>query len=104
MKSTKKIIRRPIITEKASWMKEQSNKYVFEVDKKCNKIEIKKAVESAFEGVKVESVNTMRILGKIKRQGKTQGRRPERKKAIVTLKKGSKGIEFFEGMAAPEEA
>ena len=59
----------------------------------------KKAVEQAFEGVKVESVNTMRIKGKVKRQGRTQGRRPERKKAIVTLKKDSKGIEFFEGMA-----
>ena len=44
----------------------------------------------------------MRVKGKVKRQGRTQGRRPERKKAIVTLKKDSKGIEFFEGMAEPE--
>ena len=55
-------------------------------------------VEALFE-VKVESVNTIRVLGKIKRQGKTQGRRPERKKAYVTLTKDSKTIEFFEGMA-----
>ena len=74
-------------------------KYTFEVAVSANKTEIKNAIERVFEGVKVESVNTMRIQGKIKRQGRTQGRRPERKKAIVTLKKDSKGIEFFEGMA-----
>jgi large subunit ribosomal protein L23 len=103
VKSAFDIIIRPVLTEK-SYDAMAEKKYTFEVAINANKTEIKKAVESAFEGVKVESVNTMRILGKIKRQGKTQGRRPERKKAIVTLKKGSKGIEFFEGMAAPEEA
>ena len=55
-----------------------------------------------FEGVKVESVNTMRTLGKIKRQGRFSGRTPEIKKAIVTLKKDSKPIPFFEGMAEEE--
>ena len=68
----------------------------------CNKTEIKAALEEIFEGVKVDSVNTMRIQGKMKRQGRYIGRRPERKKAIITLKADSKGIEFFEGMS--EEA
>ena len=58
----------------------------------------KQAVEAAF-GVKVESVNTLRTLGKIKRQGRYAGRTPEIKKAYVTLKKDSKTIEFFDGMA-----
>ena len=73
-------------------------KYAFEVAINANKTEIKQAVETIF-GVKVESVNTMRIEGKMKRQGRTQGRRPERKKAYVKLTEGSKTIEFFEGMA-----
>ena len=72
--------------------------YVFEVAINANKIEIKQAVEAAF-GVKVESVNTLRTLGKIKRQGRYAGRTPEIKKAYVTLKKDSKTIEFFDGMA-----
>ena len=101
MKSAYDIILRPVLTEK-SYDQMADRKYTFEVAVGANKTEIKKAVEQAFEGVKVESVNTMRVLGKIKRQGRTQGRRPEKKKAIVTLKKDSKGIEFFEGMAQEE--
>ena len=101
MKSAYDIILRPVLTEK-SYDQMAERKYTFEVAVNANKTEIKKAVEAAFEGVKVESVNTMRILGKVKRQGRTQGRRPERKKAIVTLKADSKGIEFFEGMAQEE--
>ena len=103
MRNAYDIIIRPVLTEK-SYDAMAEKKFTFEVAVKANKIEIKRAIEQVFEGVKVESVNTMRIMGKIKRQGRTQGRRPERKKAIVTLKKDSKGIEFFEGMAAPEEA
>ena len=63
--------------------------------------EIKLALESIFaeDGVKIEKVNTVRTLGKIKRQGKFSGRTPEIKKAYVTLKKDSKPIKFFEGMA-----
>ena len=91
------IIIRPVLTEK-SYDGIADKKYAFEVKITANKIEIKKAVEAIF-GVKVESVNTVREIGKIKRQGRTQGRRPERKKAYVTLKQDSKGIEFFEGMA-----
>ena len=67
----------------------------------ATKSEIKTAIETVFaeDGVKVEKVNTLRTLGKIKRQGRTQGRTPEIKKAYVTLKKDSKPIKFFEGMA-----
>ncbi|MEA5145330.1 MAG: 50S ribosomal protein L23, partial [Candidatus Limiplasma sp.] len=57
------------------------------------------ALESVFKGIKVDKVNTVRTMGKIKRQGKTQGRTPEIKKAYVTLTEDSKPIEFFEGMA-----
>ena len=64
----------------------------------ANKTEIRKAIEAVF-GVKVDSVNTLRQEGKIKRQGRTSGRTPEIKKAYVTLTKDSKPIEFFEGMA-----
>ena len=97
MKSPYDIIIRPVLTEK-SYDGMADKKYAFEVAIGANKTEIKKAVETIFD-VKVESVNTMRIEGKLKRQGRTQGRRPERKKAYVTLKKDSKPIEFFEGMA-----
>ena len=99
MKTAYDIIKKPVLTE-ASYDAMADRKYTFEVAVDANKTEIKNAVEEIFEGVKVESVNTMRIQGKIKRQGRYEGRRPERKKAIVTLKKDSKTIEFFEGMAA----
>lgn len=95
------IIKKPVLTEK-SYDAMAQKKYTFEVAIGANKTEIKRAIEEIFEGVKVESVNTMRTLGKMKRQGRTQGRTPEVKKAIVTLKKDSKGIPFFEGMAEEE--
>ena len=95
------IIKKPVLTEK-SYAAMSEKKYTFEVAINANKTEIKQAIEEVFEGVKVESVNTMRTLGKMKRQGRTQGRTPEVKKAIVTLKKDSKGIPFFEGMAEEE--
>ena len=97
------IIKKPVLTEK-SYADMADKKFTFEVAINANKTEIKAAIEEIFEGVKVESVNTMRILGKMKRQGRTQGRTPEVKKAIVTLKKDSKNIPFFEGMAEEEEA
>jgi large subunit ribosomal protein L23 len=97
MKSPYDIIIRPVLTEK-SYDSMGEKKYTFEVAVSANKIEIKRAVEAIFS-VEVASVNTLRQIGKIKRQGRTQGRRPERKKAFVTLAEGSKGIEFFEGMA-----
>jgi len=91
------VIRRPVLTERA-YDGFDRKRYVFEVDIRANKTEIKHAVEQVFD-VKVARVNTMRTLGKIKRQGRTSGRTPEIKKAYVTLKPDSKGIEFFEGMA-----
>ena len=101
MKSGYDIIIRPVLTEK-SYAEMANKKYTFRVAINANKTEIKNAIEEVFPGVKVESVNTMRTEGKIKRQGRTQGRTAEGKKAIVTLKKDSKGIPFFEGMAAEE--
>ena len=101
MKSGYDIIIRPVLTEK-SYAEMANKKYTFRVAINANKTEIKNAIEDVFPGVKVESVNTMRTEGKIKRQGRTQGRTAEVKKAIVTLKKDSKGIPFFEGMAAEE--
>ncbi len=95
MKSNKYILRRPIITEKANWMKETSNKYVFEVDKHCNKIEIGKAVEEQFN-VTVTNVRTYSTHGKVRTQGRFKGRRPDWKRAIVQLLEGDT-IEFFEG-------
>ena len=94
------IIRRPIISERSmepvyNKQGEEIKRYTFEVPMSVNKIEIKKAVEEVF-GVKVAQVNTMHVLGKVKRMGKYQGRRPSYKKAIVTLKKDSKAIEIFE--------
>ena len=95
-KLAQEIILRPIITE-ASMMNLPNKKYTFEVAKDANKIEIAKAVEELFN-VKVEKVNTMNMLGKIKKQGAHSGRRPSWKKAIVKLTADSKKIEFFEGM------
>ena len=95
MKNPHDIILRPVLTEK-SYDGMADKRYVFEVAINAN--EIKQAVEAAF-GVKVESVNTLRTLGKIKRQGRYAGRTPEIKKAYVTLKEDSKTIEFFDGMA-----
>lgn len=94
------ILKRPIISERSMEVildKEgnEIKKYTFEVPKTANKVEVKKAVEEVF-GVKVAKVNTMNVLGKIKRMGKNEGRRPSWKKAIVTLTDDSKTIEFFD--------
>ncbi|MDD4692718.1 MULTISPECIES: 50S ribosomal protein L23 [Eubacterium] len=96
MKDPRDIIIRPIISERTMDDSEQ-NKYTFEVAKTANKIEIKNAVEAIFD-VTVEKVYTMNMNGKVKRRGRTEGRRPNWKKAIVKLTAGSKGIEFFEGV------
>ena len=94
------IVRRPIISERSMTpvFDREGNeikKYTFEVPMSANKIEIKKAVEVVF-GVTVAKVNTMHVLGKMKRMGRYEGRRPSYKKAIVTLAKGSKTIELLE--------
>lgn len=96
MKTAYDIILKPVITEQ-SMEQTAGKKYVFKVDVNANKTEIKKAVEEIF-GVKVEKVNTLRMEGKMKRQGATQGRRAAYKKAMVQLTADSKTIEFFEGM------
>ena len=98
MKNPHDVILRPVLTE-ASYDGFADKRYVFEVHPTANKTEIKLALESIFKGIKVDKVNTMRTLGKMKRQGRTAGRTPEIKKAYVTLTKDSKTIEFFEGMA-----
>ena len=90
------IIIRPIVTEQ-SMAEMATNKYTFVVDKKANKTEIKKAVETIF-GVNVEKVNTLNYDGKVKRMGRSVGRTASFKKAVVKLTADSKEIEFFQGM------
>jgi large subunit ribosomal protein L23 len=96
MKAYHHLIKGPIITEKTHALKEVANKVTFRVDVKANKIEIRKAVEELFK-VKVLGVNTIHLKGKKKRLGRTQGVRPDWKKAIVTLAPGEK-IPGMEGM------
>ena len=100
MKFAHDIIRKPIISERSMEVVfdregNEIKKYSFEVPQSANKVEIKKAVEEIF-GVKVAAVNTMNVTGKLKRMGRYEGRRASYKKAIVTLTKDSKTIEFFE--------
>ena len=97
------IIRRPVISERSMEVVfdregNEIKKYTFEVPVSANKIEIKKAVEEVF-GVKVAAVNTLRVMGKVKRMGRFEGRRAAYKKAVVKLTADSKTIEFFDSMA-----
>jgi len=96
MKAYHHLIKGPIITEKTHALKEAGNKVTLRVDVKANKIEIRKAIEELFK-VKVLKVNTIQMKGKYKRLGRTEGYRPDWKKAIVTLAPGEK-IPGFEGM------
>ncbi|HSB30388.1 MAG TPA: 50S ribosomal protein L23 [Candidatus Sulfobium mesophilum] len=89
------IIKKPLFTEKGSALKESENKLLVEVGKDANKLEIKKAIEEIFK-VKVEKVATIKTHGKWKRYGKSIGKRSDRKKALITLKKGEK-LDFIEG-------
>jgi len=89
------IIRAPLVSEKGTLLAESANQVLFKVRPEANKIEVKKAVESLFK-VKVVKVRIARYLGKIRRVGRNMGRRPEWKKAYVTLKEGDK-IDFFGG-------
>lgn len=91
------IILKPVITE-ATMQEFANKKYAFYVHPDATKIQIREAVEKMFEGVTVESVNTMNVRGKLKRRGYTTGRTPNRKKAIVKLSSNSKDIEIFQGM------
>ena len=95
MKEPQRVIRRPLVTEKSTRQKEAGRQYAFEVDPEANKVEIQHAVERLFK-VRVLQVRTTNVLGKIKRLGRRYGKRPDWKKAIVTLKEGDR-IDFFEG-------
>ena len=95
MQNLRDVLIRPLITEKTNTLM-QDNKYAFVVPLKANKVEIRQAVEQIFK-VKVLAVNTVRVMGKTKRMGKTEGKRPDYKKAIVKLAPGQ-NIEFFEGV------
>jgi large subunit ribosomal protein L23 len=90
------MIRRPVVTEKATIQKETGNQVTFEVDKNANRVQIQAAVESLFK-VKVEGVRTLHVRGKVKRRGRIVGKRKDWKKAIVKLAPGER-IEFFEGI------
>ena len=96
MRTAYDIIIRPIITEKSMEAIEEK-KYVFEVAPSANKIEIRKAIETIF-GVKVQSVNTVKVQGKTKRMGVHVGKRSDMKKAYIQLTADSKAIELFECM------
>lgn len=89
------IIKRPVITEKTTNQKEVYNQITFEVDRRANRVEIKKAIENIFK-VKVAGVHTIQVKGKVKRRGRIVGKRKDWKKAIVTLMPGER-IDFFEG-------
>jgi large subunit ribosomal protein L23 len=90
------VIKRPLITEKSTIQKESNNQLTFEVDRKANRVEIKKAVEGIFK-VKVAGVRTIQVMGKFKRRGRILGKRNDYKKAVVKLMPGER-IEFFEGV------
>ena len=90
------VIRRPLVTEKTTLARERGDVVVFEVARAATKIDVKRAVEKMF-GSKVASVRTQIMHGKIKRQGRFAGQRPDWKKAWVRLKPGQKVPEFMEG-------
>ncbi len=95
MKNVYTVIKRPLFTEKGSNLKEAENKVLIEVAGDSNKVEIKKAVEEIFK-VKVEKVATIKRYGKWKKYGRFTGKTSDRKKALITLKKGEK-LDFIEG-------
>jgi large subunit ribosomal protein L23 len=94
MSDAREVIIMPLVSETNTNLRADQNKYVFRVETKANKLQIKNAVEELFK-VKVEEVTTMRMHGKPKRLGRFEGRRPDWKKAVVRLKKGET-IELFE--------
>jgi large subunit ribosomal protein L23 len=90
------VIRRPLVTEKTTLLREDGRTVVFEVARAANKIDVKRAVEKLL-GAKVDGVRTANTQGKLKRQGRFVGRRSDWKKAYVTLKDGQKLPDFLEG-------
>ena len=95
MKSVYEVLRRPLITEKSTNLKDSQRTLGFEVHRDATKPEIKKAVEELFK-VKVQEVRVANVHGKVKRQGRFVGKRRDWKKAYVVLKKGEKMVEFFD--------
>jgi len=90
------VIKRPVVSEKTSTQKEASNQVTFEVDRRANRVQIRKAVEEIFK-VHVTGVRTMQVKGKVKQRGRIVGKRRDWKKAVVTLVAGER-IDFFEGV------
>ena len=94
----REIVLRPLITEKTTLMQERENTVCFEIDRRANKIQVQKAVEELFD-VKVTGVHIVNRKGKpVMRYGRTVNHRPTMRKAYVQLAKGSKTLEFFEGI------
>jgi len=91
------IIRRPLVTEKSTLMREDANVIAFEVDRKANKIQVKDAVEELFK-VKVAEVRLFNVRGKVKRMGRFEGKRRDWRKAYVRLRAGEKAPDFIEGV------
>lgn len=90
------IIKRPLITEKTNIQKEDYNQITFEVDRRANRVEIKRAIEKLFN-VRVNTIRTIQVKGKRKQRGRVIGKRKDWKKAIATLMPGER-IDFFEGV------
>jgi large subunit ribosomal protein L23 len=96
LKASKDIISQAILSEKSTIAKEKENRYVFKVNPLANKLEIKRAIETAFD-VKVIDVQTINVKGKTKRLGRFEGKRSSWKKAVIRLKEGN-NIEIFENV------
>ncbi len=96
MKDARQIVISPVVTEKSTLLREESNQYVFKVVPRATKKQIARAIEELFD-VHVEDVKTMRMRGKVKRLGRNVGRRATWKKAVVTLVDGDT-VDFFEGV------
>ncbi len=92
-----RIIRRPLVTEKSTLLRDSANVIAFEVDPKANKIQVKEAVEELFK-VKVAEVRLFNVRGKVKRMGRFEGKRRDWRKAYVRLKAGEKAPDFIEGV------
>ena len=102
MRNPQEVVRQPLLTEKSTLLHEAKGVYCFRVHRDANKIEIAKAVEILFakDKVKVADVRTSRVRGKVKRMGRFLGKRPDWKKAWVTLTPDSKELEFIEGSSS----
>ncbi len=96
MSRAHQVVLKPLLTEKGTRLKEEGNQYLFRVARTANKVEIKRAIEQLFK-VTVLEVRTARVRGKIKRLGRFEGRTPDWKKAVATLKEGDT-IELYEGV------